>query len=152
MWGYPPLEGLKSGRALQNRQVIISFANVFRHSFLAFYRIIHGVDGCKSTQEDHKSNVGGSSGYTGNPGDSTDSLDSLDSLSKDSSFFFGSHPKEYVEIIVVDSGETLSEVLDGKIQYNAILRMAKPQYEGVPPLDNVREGQNLVFSRIQQVR
>ena len=105
----------------------------FRHSFLLLFIVSSMVwMGCKSTQEDHNTNV------AGNPGDPGDPKSKVD---KDSSYFFGSHPKEYVEIIVVDSGETLSEVLDGKIQYNAILRMAKPQYEGVPPLDNVREGQ-----------
>lgn len=45
MWVYPPLEELKSGRALQNRQVVISFANVFTAQFLfVFHAHMYDVD------------------------------------------------------------------------------------------------------------
>ena len=46
-------------------------------------------------------------------------------------FLWKSNSRSMLKSLWRRKGETLSEVLEGKIQYNAILRMAKPQYEDV---------------------
>ena len=55
--------------------------------------------------------------------------------------FYGTYSSTLLDTMTVSPGLSLTELLQNHLPYNAILRLEKPQYAGVPPLKSVYPGQ-----------
>ena len=74
-------------------------------------------------------------------GETLINADTIEQIPDSISGFYGTYPKSLLDTMTVWPGVSLSELLKFHLPYNAILRLEKPQYEGVPPLKSVYPGQ-----------